>query len=317
MENIKRLFVNELKEGPGEAHVFTEDKDICEIQYSLNDLGYRSKEFDGSSDIVFLGCSLTYGQGLPEENIWPTVLANKLNLSHSSLAARGDSIMGQVSKAFYYFEKFGNPKVVVALFPFYRINTPYVKGKMETQNKFRRNYFKTWDYLPMVEYSEVWGTFSDYAKAPYDPQNVLTEEFVFFYENIFIDMLRQYCVSNNIKFFWSNWDPMYQEQIYGEVNSFYPKHHDGYCYIEAFDWKKPDGRNLDANDTREEADDYGEFNALECHSDYDRDHELFYRGADRKDGRMPHWGFHKHLHIAEGFYDFIVKDGLDFGQNAD
>jgi hypothetical protein len=303
MKNINRLFVNGLKEVPGLAHIATNDTDILPIDYSLNSLGYRSQEFDGKSEVLFLGCSLTYGQGLPEENIWPTILANKLNLRHSSLAAKGDSVMGQVAKAFYYFEKFGNPKIIVAIFPFSRINTPYVKGRMETKNKFKRQSFEKYEYLPMVEYSEVWGAFDNYAKAPYDPQNVLTEEFVFFYENIFIDMLRQYCVSNGIKFFWSNWDPMYQKDIYNEVNSFYPKHHEGYCHIDAFDWKIPKAKVIYG---REDSDDYGEYNALDCHQEYDRNHDLFYRAADRKDGHPPHWGFHKHLHVAEDFYNFMI-----------
>lgn len=304
IENIERLFVNEIKEGPGSAHVATNNTDVFPVDYRLNSLGYRSKEFDGESEVLFLGCSQTYGQGLPEDKIWSTILAKKLNLSYCSLAAKGDSVMGQVSKAFYYFEKFGNPKIIVALFPFSRINTPYVKGKMETKNKFKRQFFEKHDYLPMVEYSETWGSFSRYAKAPYDPQSILAEEFVFFYENIFIDMLRQYCISNGIHLFWSNWDPMYQKDIYDKVNSFYPKHHEGYCYVNAFDWEIS-GEEIIYG--RENSDDYGEHNALDCHSDYDRNHELFYRGADRKDGHMPHWGFHKHLHIAEDFYDFMIN----------
>jgi hypothetical protein len=305
IENIKRLFVNELMEFPNGAHPNHARTDIDKIDYTLNSLGYRSDEFDGKSEILFLGCSHTYGQGLPKEDVWAHILSKKLNLSSSSLAARGDSVMGQVSKAFYYFEKFGNPKIVVALFPFSRIITPYTEGKMEAKNEYKRKKFKEHDYMPLVEYSETWGSFAKYAKAPYDPQYILTEEFVFFYENIFIDMLRQYCKSNNIKFVWSNWDPMYQEDIYNEVNSFYPQHHESYCYIEAFDWKIPNHEPTQSG-ARGEADDYGEFNALDCHSDYDRNHELFYRGADRKDGHPPHWGTHKQLHIAEDFYNFIV-----------
>jgi hypothetical protein len=272
-------------------------------------LGYRSREFEENSDILFLGCSLTYGQGLPEEYIWSSVLSKKLNLSSSNLGARGDSIMGQVSKAFYYFEKFGNPKIVIGLFPFCRINTPYTKGKMETKNVFKRTQFERHDYLPMVEYSEIYDSFIPYGKAPYDPQHILTEEFVFFYENIFIDMLRQYCISNNIKFFWSSWDPIYQKNIYNEVNLFYPKHHEGYCYIDAFDWKIPYDKNETNSNIIENSDEYGEFNSLDCHPE-DRKNELFYQGADRKAGHRPHWGIHKNLHIAEDFYKQIKDNGF-------
>ena len=296
IENIKRLFVNELLEFPINAHPKHRDSEIISIDYDVNSLGYRSKEFDGNSDMLFLGCSQTYGQGIPQENTWTDILSKKMNLSSSSLAARGDSIIGQVTKAFYYFEKFGNPKIVVALFPDYRIMTPYTKGKMETKNEFKRRHFEEHKEMPTIEYSEMTGSLAQYSKAPHDPQEVLTEEFVFFYENIFIDMLRQYCKSNDIKFFWSNWDPKYQGYVYNEINKFYPQHNEGYCHIDAFTW------NTDTGDI----DNYGEFNALDCHTDHNRDHELFYRGSDRANEHTPHWGTHKHLHIAEDFYNFII-----------
>jgi hypothetical protein len=299
IKDIKRLFVNELLEFPKGAHHYHMDSDIVDIDYSLNSLGYRSEEFDGNSEILFLGCSQTYGQGIPQENTWTDILSKKMNLTSSSLSARGDSIIGQITKAFYYFQNFGNPKIIVALFPDFRMMTPYTEGKMEALNKFKRHKFEEYEHMPLVEYSEISGTFAKYSKAPHDPQEIFTEEFIFFYDNIFIDMLRQYCHSNNIKFFWSNWDPKYQGYLYNEINKFYPEHLEGYCQIEAFIW------NTDTGDT----DSYGEFNALDCHTDHDRNHELFYRGADRKDGHTPHWGTHKHLHIAEDFYNFI-KDKL-------
>jgi len=309
IENIKRLFINSIKESPHGAHIAKVPKDVSEIEYSLNSLGYRSKEFDGKSDLLFLGCSYTYGQGLPEENIWSTILSKKLNLECSSLAANGDSVMGQVSKAFYYFEKFGNPKIIVALFPFARIMTPYVKDKMETKNEFRRKLFREYESMPVIEYSETWDSWERYSKAPYDPQKILTNEFVFFYENIFIDMLRQYCKSNGIKFVWSNWDPEYQKNIYHEVNKFYPEHHQEYCYIDAFDWTI-NGSNDNGEPYPNNPDNYGEFNALDCHADHSRDHYLFYRAADRKNKSIPHWGTHKHLHIAENFYQYIINNNL-------
>lgn len=314
IENIHRLFLNELIEFPNGSHLMHQDTDIVKIDYNLNSLGYRSREFDGKSEMLFLGCSNTYGQGIPEEDAWTSILSKKVNLSSSSLAARGDSIIGQVTKAFYYFQKFGNPKIIVALFPFARIMTPYAKGKMETKNKFKRRKFEEYEYMPMVEYSETWGTLAPYAKSPYDPQDILSEEFVFFYENIFIDMLRQYCKSNGIRLVWSNWDPMYQQDIYKNVNLFYPNHYEEYCYMDVFDWKIPGSKVVYG---REDSDDYVEHNALDCHSDYDRSHILFYRAADRDNGHIPHWGTHKHLHIAENFYEYIVKKGWNFDHDAD
>jgi hypothetical protein len=300
IEDINRLFLNQMQENKfRHPNVSKEGDDICEIEYKTNSLGYRDKEFDGKSDILALGCSMTYGQGLPQENIWIDVLSKKLNISFSNLASRGDSTIGQIIKAFYYFQKFGNPKIVVALFPCFRIPTPQVKDKMESVNNFRQKQFKYNNYMPKIEYTEIDDSrFIKYSKAPHDPANIISEDFVFFYEKIFIDMLRQYCKSNGIKFFWTVWDRGYQTKFYNKINTFYPDHHKEYCYMKEFDWKIPN---------TEEFDKYFEFNALDCHNEYRQD-ELFYRAADRLDPHQPHWGIHKHMHIAENFYGHIISN---------
>jgi hypothetical protein len=298
IKNINRLFLNEIREDKSLfAHKAKSGSDIIEIEYQTNSLGYRDKEFDGNSEILALGCSMTYGQGMQKEKVWTSILSQKLNMSLSSIASRGDSTINQIIKAFYYFEKFGNPKIIVAVFPYFRIPTPYVEGKMEASNMFKKQNFKNNDYMPYVEYNEIDNfRFNEYAKAPYDPRIVLNEEFVFFYEKIFIDMLRQYCKSNGIKLFWSVWEMGYQKIFYDEINKFYPEHHKEYCYIDAFDWMIPNTVKYDK---------FSEFNALDCHNEY-RDEELFYRGADRKTTGDPHWGMHTHLHVAEDMYKKII-----------
>jgi hypothetical protein len=299
IDDVSRLFLNKIQENYNKnAHIAKAEDDIVEIKYNINSLGYRSKEFDGKSDILTLGCSMTYGQGMHQENIWADILSKKLGMSYSNLGSRGDSTIGQIIKAFYYFEKFGNPKIIVAIFPSFRIQTPYVVGKMEASNNFRKRQFKDNDYMPEIEYSEIDERFNKYSKAPYAPSEILTEEFVFFYEKIFIDIFRQYCKSNGIKLFWSVWEYGYQTNYYKKINKFYPNHHEEYCYIKTFDWLVPDTKDIDR---------FGEFNALDCHNEY-RSNELFYRGADRNDGHLPHWGIHKHMHVADDFYEQIISN---------
>ena len=300
IDNINKLFINGMQEHSFyEPQTLYQDVDIVDIKYETNSLGYRDKEFDGKSDILSIGCSMTFGQGLPKENIWIDILSKKLGMSYSNLGSRGDSTIGQIAKAFYYFEKFGNPKIVVALFPSFRIPTPYVKGKMEASNKFKRRQFTYNPDMPNIEYTEIDSTqFNKYSKAPYDPSQILPQEFVFFYEKIFIDMLRQYCKSNGIKLFWSVWEYGYQTTYYKEINKFYPQHHEEYCYIKASDWMIPNTKDSDR---------FGEFNALDCHNEYRQD-DLFYRGADRKNDHFSHWGTHKHMHVADEFYEHIISN---------
>lgn len=48
--------------------------------YSFNRDGFRCKEFTDGPNIMFLGCSLTVGIGIPESTRWTDIVADKLNL---------------------------------------------------------------------------------------------------------------------------------------------------------------------------------------------------------------------------------------------
>ena len=50
--------------------------------YKLNQDGFRSKDFlefdKDKNNILFAGCSITFGQGLPEDLVWPQALISRL-----------------------------------------------------------------------------------------------------------------------------------------------------------------------------------------------------------------------------------------------
>ena len=45
-----------------------------DLTYNVNEDGFRSDSFEGENGIVFLGCSLTYGYGLEEWEVWPWIV---------------------------------------------------------------------------------------------------------------------------------------------------------------------------------------------------------------------------------------------------
>ena len=53
----------------------------------------------------------------------------KSNKNFINLALPGDSAAGQIRKAFSYFENYGNPQIIVAMFPLYRMEMPTVPNK--------------------------------------------------------------------------------------------------------------------------------------------------------------------------------------------
>lgn len=87
------------------------------IEYTLNKSGYRCKEFDiQSNNIMFLGCSFTFGLGLKEEQRWSTIVSNKLKLREVNFGFPG----GSNDYCFRMLVKWFNiikPKLVVMLSP--------------------------------------------------------------------------------------------------------------------------------------------------------------------------------------------------------
>lgn len=62
------------------------------ILYKFNKHGFRSAEFDTPGPrAVFLGCSHTFGVGLPNENTWPHLVSSALGYHNFNLGVGGSS----------------------------------------------------------------------------------------------------------------------------------------------------------------------------------------------------------------------------------
>ena len=277
------------------------------IDYKLNSEGYRSKEFKEGTDILTLGCSFTFGTGLPMEYTWPQILSNKTNLTVDNLAQPGDSAQGQIRKSFLYFKKYGNPKIIIGLFPVLRMEFPIVHNKLDIyRRKNKRDKKNTWNFL---EKGSVWQwdtgnehekihkikyycfrpeLFQKYSKAPHSPDMILPPEVGIFYTFNHIYMLEQYCKTNNIKFIWSLWEDPNLFIPYLQEND--PESLLNYCEIKMLPesyWNV--GTPVVKNPS--------------CHTEFLND-ELFYTAADRENG-TGHWGRHQHIHLADTYYDKI------------
>ena len=63
------------------------------ILYETNSYGFRTKEFEECRDsIIFLGCSSTFGIGLPSDRIWCHHVAKKLGLPYFNLSVAAGSL---------------------------------------------------------------------------------------------------------------------------------------------------------------------------------------------------------------------------------
>jgi hypothetical protein len=83
-----------------------------DFTYKFNSHGFRCEEFSNEPSIVFLGCSMTIGIGLPVHHTWPSLVANNLNLKCYNLGIGGSSNDTAFRLAYFWLEKI-KPKLVV------------------------------------------------------------------------------------------------------------------------------------------------------------------------------------------------------------
>lgn len=93
--------------------------------YKLNSLDLRSDEFKTEHDgkhVVFAGCSMTAGEGLPEQFLWPKKVYNKLSQEHKmsgyfNIAFPGATTIDIIIQIFKYMKLYGNPEMIFVCFP--------------------------------------------------------------------------------------------------------------------------------------------------------------------------------------------------------
>lgn len=151
--------------------------------YSLNNYGHRSEDFKKRTDklnILFSGCSFTFGESLPYKQNWSGKLYNKIKLKYNvddyySLSFLGGSTELIVFNIFMYCKEFGNPDVIFLLIP---------------------------DSGRKVSWNQDLNQYENYANPNEDEYGRRMSLLRSFYN---ISMLEQYCFTNKISLIWSSW----------------------------------------------------------------------------------------------------------------
>jgi len=262
------------------------------VKYKTNSHGYRSDEFGLNQEVLVLGCSQTFGQGIPQEFTWAKIFADNIGKSYANLAQPGDSVQAQVHKAFKYFEEFGNPETIVASFPSSRLEMPYIPKKIATKLSLSQSEVREECQMQQIF---LYDDIEKFSKVPHSPEEVLPIEVGIFYSFTFIQILQQYCRSHNIKLIWNMWD---DESFFEYVKINVPEALIDYLHINfrEFMFDNNDGVEYISHESIEKA-----YILPECHQEL-KDHVLFYRAADYgPEHGNGHWGIHINQHIAEHF----------------
>jgi hypothetical protein len=161
-----------------------------EMSYHLNNYAHRSDDFKkldkDKYNILFSGCSATFGDALPDQFRWSRILYNDLDIENkgpyqclSFLGGGADKIVGNILK---YCYKFGNPDVIFVLFNDFTRHIEYVEG-----GGFRSKINLNFDHKERV------ATISQNV----DPYHL------FMQTQNYLRILEIYCKMNNIKLFFS------------------------------------------------------------------------------------------------------------------
>jgi hypothetical protein len=182
-------------------------------EYYVNNLLFRDKKdwVDGTpADIVALGCSHTYGIGVPQEYTWPSIIESKTQKVVANLGMCGASAEKMLESFFLYLDTVGIPKYLFACFPDHLRYSHVVEGNffILNDNQLGNNlssrkvvtHTRTSDYI-----SGDVDVKNKIIKLPSDPRYLIPKEESLSQYISSIYIIEKLCKFLNIKFYWSTW----------------------------------------------------------------------------------------------------------------
>ena len=196
----------------GEKIVFNDG----DFFYKLNTYGFRSNHFDKfkkeNTNILFAGCSVTFGQGVPEDCTWTQFLSNKINdklkykINHYNISNPGASIYEIIKNILAFLNSIGTPDYIFMLLP---SSSRSIKFNKKNKKFMHTGFFILNNKIGLPKNKNLNYINKEYVKNYCHEDQVLL--------NItLISMLEKICENKNIKLFWSSWDPedlYFYEQI--------------------------------------------------------------------------------------------------------
>lgn len=261
-----------------------------ENSYFVNSLSMRSPEPEKSTELVVLGCSQTFGVGVPVEATWGKFLSDMLGCSYASYAITGASLSYMSDYLEFHIRNYGIPKYVAALAPNFSRNEFPVDGiNLTTKNAKTKN-------TPKVE--PIRGPSGSFAKSvhiskrPHIVEEIMTLEALYYFSNRDLLKILSICSANNIKCVWTSWDGDVVD-LYSSIYKNAEKKKNPLPYKENF--VSIDKYLWDINVLKD-------LPALDCHQDLKNKYtKTFDFGLDNQF----HYGVHAHAHIADVFYTRI------------
>jgi hypothetical protein len=284
-----------------DSHIATIDEHNT---YKINHLGLRG-EIDENATAIASGCSITFGIGVPELGRWTNILGKKLNKNITNLGNPGGSVESICTNIIQYCRNNKMPKEIFCLFPdFFRSMVVadhefYKSSKIVRDDPNKRQLHLTFCNPVTLLYED--SLFMEVKDKTNIEDSVSPHQLILDAVN-FIYILESFCLTNNIKLYWSTWD-IHTDLVMTElikIKNFKLKN-----FTSIFQTQK----NLPI----------GSFVSNNCNSDHEsefKDDACWFRGSDysiinyKKVTDYAHPGIHVQQHFADLFYNLYQKDSF-------
>lgn len=273
--------------------------------YNINSFGFRGEDYK-DFDMIASGCSITFGIGVPESARWTSLLSNKTNKSVANLGSPGASVQSICTNIIQYCLNNKMPKEIFCLFPdFFRSMVVVDKEFYQTRRNNwaeKRNYLEYVFCNPTINLYNSNSFFMEIKDQKYIEDSVSPHQLILNSIN-YIHALEAFCLSNDIKLYWTTWDlptSLIMENL-----------------VKLKDFKLKNFAPFFPPNTEKQV---GSFISDSCDSNHNSDfieNVCWYTGSDysivdsKKVTNTAHPGIHVHYHFADFFYN-LSKQGNEY-----
>lgn len=256
-------------------------------EYIINSKFFRSKnEIESEIDNLIVGCSVTYGIGVPEEDTWGSLVSKNKKYFNMGICGVGAEVI--LKNILAYINLYGKPKNIYCFFPDF-LRMLFINDKnhhhIELIN-YKSNYaLETVVYLKTVDGGGRAIPSDKFLKSPINTEQNISPHYGIKKNINSIYFLQEFCNMSDINLLWSTWsipDALILKYLFKSENFILDKNK----YIELKE-------NFFLNDF-----------TVDCKESHD--HPKYKQiqwdiGTDL--GRHP--GIHWHYHVAETFLNKI------------
>lgn len=273
-----------------------ENEEVGLVDYPLNSDKFRSIEFSKKPPILTLGCSITFGVGLPQNAMWSSIISKYTNKEVATIAIPGTGIETIVSAAF-------------DIMNFYDYKPEYILGLFPNLERVRYLDFSINDML--CNGNSLYNSSIQFKLGKTMLSDILPVEYVFYKNMSYIKMLEEFCNHSGIKLIWTCWD--------SKKPDVFKKHFKNYIEDNTINEFPGYGSGPEWTPYEKIRKSYYQYDHMTCHYDEEiKNKDYFYYAYDNRKPRFhggfyrfgPHPGMHRNIHWAEQFYAKMSEDAI-------